>query len=202
MLSWDSQRGIVNFAMRRTQTGGNGDPSAFSAAIDGNFSVSLARDTAIVQDPGGALPGGFGAVLQSPLLAPTAGIVPGSEQVLRSLDGSSTRVTRMVRAGYTGLGDMSDRIVAQADLGPNEYVIDYRTGLIQFSDRDPTVIGQPVLVRYSWRTNRPTDVVRVTYATRELLSVAIGLLQFEGRTGQPQSVQLATRVPVRNMKAR
>jgi hypothetical protein len=108
----------------------------------------------------------------------------------------------MVRVGYTGLGDGSDRIVAQADLGPNEYVIDYRTGLIQFSDRDPTVIGQPVQVRYFWRTNRPSDVVRVSYATRELLSVSVGLLQFEGRTGEAQAIQLATRVPVRNMKAR
>jgi len=202
VLSWDSDRGIVNFAMRRTQTGGAGDPTAYSATIDGNFSVDLKRDTATAIVDGTTMPGGYGAVVSSPLLVNTAGIVPGSEQVLRSLDGTATRVTRMSRAGYTGLGDAGDRIVAQADLGPNEYTIDYRTGVIQFSDRDPSIVGQPVLVRYFWRTNRPNDLVRASYSTRELLSVSIGLLQFEGRTGEPQSVQLATRVPVRNMKAR
>jgi prepilin-type N-terminal cleavage/methylation domain-containing protein len=202
LLSWDSQRGIVNFAMRRTQTGGSGDPTAYLANIDANYAVDLKRDTATVQNGGGALPGGYGAVVSTPLLAGTAAVVPGSEQVLRSLDGSNTRVSRMVRVGYTGLGDAGDRIVAQADLGPNEYTIDYRTGLIQFSDRDPSVVGQPVLVRYSWRTNRPNDLVRVSYSTRELLTVSIGLLQFEGRTGNPQSIQLNTRVPVRNLSSR
>jgi type II secretory pathway pseudopilin PulG len=201
-LSWDSERGIVNFAMRRTQTGGAGDPTAFVARIDGNFSVDLKRDMATALVDGATVPGGYGAVVSTPVLANTAGIVPGSEKVFRSLDGTATRVTRMSRVGYTGLGDAGDRIVAQADLGPNEYTIDYRTGLIQVSDRDPSVIGQELLVRYFWRTNRPDDLVRVSYATRELLSVSIGLLQFEGRTGEPQSVQLATRVPVRNMKAR
>lgn len=199
VVSWDSRRGIVNFALRRTAADGS---DAFSTTIDQNFSADLKRDLATAIVDGVAVPGGFGAVLQSPLLRPTASIVPGSEQVLRSLDGSAARVTRMQRAGYTGLGDQLDRIVAQVDLGPNEYTIDYRTGLIQFSDRDPSLIGQPVLVRYQWRTNRPSDLVRVSYATRELLTVSLGLLQFEGRTGEPQSVQVSTRVRVRNMQAR
>jgi hypothetical protein len=198
MLSWDSRRGIVNFAIRRTSSDGS---DAFRSSIDNNYAVDLKRDTASNTINGVTVPGSLGAALQAPLLAPTATVVPGSEQVLRSLDGSDQRVTRMQRVGYTGLGAALDRIVAQADLGPNEYNIDYRTGLIQFSDRDPGIVGQPVLVRYQWRTNRPTDLVRVSYATREVLTVSVGLQQFEGRTGEPQSVQLSTRVRVRNMAA-
>jgi hypothetical protein len=198
ILSWDAGRGIVNFALRRTTTGGNGDPTAFVANLDNNFSVDLKRDTASVTLAGSVLPGGFGAVKNAPALSPSAMIVPGSEEVARSLDGSDTRVTRMQRAGYSGVG-AADRIVAPADLQPHEYTIDYRTGVIQFSDRDPNLIGQPVQVRYQWQTNRPTDVVRVTYATRELMTVNVGLNQFDPRTGQPQHLQLSTRVRVRNL---
>jgi type II secretory pathway pseudopilin PulG len=203
LLTWDARRGIVNFALKRTTTSpitGEPDPNTFVAKIDGNFSADLKKDTATAVIQGATLPGGFGAVVGGfPVLAPSARIVPGSELVSMPLGGDTTRVTRMQRIGFTGLGPTVDRVVAQADLQPNEYTINYQTGVIQFSDRDPSLIGQPVAIQYQWQTNRPTDVVRVSYATRELMTISMGLLQYEPRTGEPQSVQLSTRVRVRNL---
>src|SRR5205807_2457416 len=84
------------------------------------------------------------------------------------------------RRGVAG----GDQYVAQADLGPNQYTIDYGTGIITFSDRDPTLQetrqggSQDLLVRYQFQTNLATDVVRATYTTRNLMSAQLGLIQY------------------------
>jgi hypothetical protein len=97
-----------------------------------------------------------------------------------------------------------DQYVAQADLQPNQYTIDYSTGVITFSDRDPSLLEarmggtQTLLIRYQFQTNRSTDVVRASYATRELMTVQLGLVQYEPRSGDGQTLQLTNRVRIRN----
>src|SRR5437016_6269928 len=94
---------------------------------------------------------------------PTVQIVPGSE-ILQVLDHNGQPLRTFERAGWLGTG--RDQVVAQADLAPDQYVIDYSNGLIMFSDRDPSLAGLPVHIRYQVHTNKPTDVVRVSYSTR------------------------------------
>jgi hypothetical protein len=113
------------------------------------------------------------------------------------LDNTGQPLRTFQRAGWLGTGQ--DQIVAQADLAPDQYAIDYSTGLIMFSDRDPSLAGTPVHVRYQMHTNKATDVVRVSYATRELFTVNVGLLQFEPGSTQAQEVQLSQRLRLRNL---
>ena len=70
---------------------------------------------------------------------------------------------------------------------------------VMFSDRDPALAGTPVHIRYQMHTNQATDVVRVSYATRELFTVSVGLLQFEPGTTESQEVQLSQRLRLRNL---
>jgi len=42
-------------------------------------------------------------------------------------------------------------------------------------------------------------VVRVSYSTRELFTVTVGLRQYEAGTGEAQEVQLSNRVRLRNL---
>jgi len=122
--------------------------------------------------------------------------VPGSELV-QVLDNNGQPLRTFERAGWLGTG--RDQIAAQADLGPDQYVIDYSNGLLMFSDRDPALAGTPVHIRYQMHTNNATDVVRVSYATRELFTVSVGLLQFEPGTTESQEVQLSQRLRLRNL---
>lgn len=225
LFSWDSRRGIVNFALRRSQfpVPDGVDGEAFTATVTQDFTADLKADMATVQIPSFSgqvetVPSGFGALMASPLFGPrTAGawqgqprvkIVPGSESITRILSrgtGPSPSVL-MERVGYTGLGLAGgDQYVAQTDLAPNQYTIDYSTGIITFSDKDPSLLearpggSQDLLIRYQFQTNRSTDVVRATYATRELMAVQLGLQQYEPRTGEAQAIQLTNRVRVRNV---
>jgi hypothetical protein len=150
------------------------------------------------------VPTGFGALKQDAFLSKSVRIVPGSETITRTLDASGSSVL-MERTGYSGLGVAGgDQYVAQADLQPNQYSIDYSTGVITFSDRDPTLLEarpggtQQLLVRYQFQTNRSTDVVRATYTTRSLMTAELGLVQYEPRTGEAQTMQLTNRTRVRN----
>ena len=60
--------------------------------------------------------------------------------------------------------------------------------------------AQALLIRYQFQTNNPTDVVRASYVTRELMTVQLGLVQYEPRTGDAQALQLTNRVRVRNVR--
>src|SRR5262249_30871450 len=111
----------------------------------------------------------------------------------------------MEPAGFTGLGVAGgDQFVAQADLLSNQYTIDYSTGVITFSDRDPTLLQakptgtQDLLIRYQFQTNRSTDVVRATYSSRDLMGRQVGLIQYDPRRGEAKNIQLTSRIRVRN----
>jgi hypothetical protein len=215
----------VNFALRRSQfpAPANTDGDSFVATVTPEYTVDLKQDMATVQltsfsGQPETVPSGFGALMASPLFGPrTAGawkgqprvhIVPGSETITRILDRipNPSPSVLMERVGYTGLGIAGgDQYVAQTDLAPNQYTIDYSTGVITFSDKDPSLLqakpggSQDLLIRYQFQTNRSTDVVRATYGTRELVSVQLGLQQYEPRTGEAQALQLTNRVRVRNV---
>jgi hypothetical protein len=202
LFTWDSSRGIVNFALRAETTltvnaTGGGVPDEVP------FSLSLKRDrqtrdlpvvTQLTQTVN--LPAGFGSLLADPLLGPSVRIVPGSE-VVQVLDNSGQPVRTFERAGW--LGTARDQVTAQPDLDPDQYVIDYSNGLIMFSDRDPNLAGLPVHVRYQMHTNKATDLVRVSYSTRELMTLSVGLLQYEAGTGESQEIQLTNRLRLRNL---
>jgi hypothetical protein len=167
------------------------------------YSISLKSDTTTLNVPvvtnlsqTATLAAGFGSLLADPLLGPTVAIVLGSELV-QVLDNTGQPLRTFERAGWLGTG--RDQIVAQADLAPDQYVIDYSNGLIMFSDKDPQLAGTPVHVRYQMHTNKASDVVRVSYATRELFTVNVGLLQFEPGTTHFQEVQLSQRLRLRNL---
>jgi prepilin-type N-terminal cleavage/methylation domain-containing protein len=207
LFTWDSTRGIVNFALRGDTAhmpqplqvvGGTG--AQFNEVP---FSVSLRRDTSVLPlnlvtnlSQTQNTPVGFGSLLSDPLLGPTLGIVPGSE-VVELLDNNAQPIRSLERAGWLGTGQ--DQIVAQADLQPDQYVIDYSTGLIMFSTQDPSIAGVPLHVTYQMHTNKATDLVRVSYATRELFTVNVGLLQFQPGTTQSQEVQLNQQLRLRNL---
>jgi hypothetical protein len=213
LFTWDSRRGIVNFALRRIQFPPplNSDAETFGATVSPEYKVDLKEDLATAQVTAftglpETVPTGFGSLKRHAFLGRTVRIVPGSEAITRVVDTINVRSMLMERAGFTGLGVAGgDQFVAQADLQPNQYTIDYETGVITFSDKDPTLLQarpngpQEVLVRYQFQTNRATDIVRATYATRELTTVQLGLVQYEPRSGDPQSLQLTNRVRVRNV---
>jgi hypothetical protein len=225
LFTWDSRRGIVNFALRRKQTVDrpDADDDSFVATVGPGYTADLKQDMATLQilsfsGQVETVPSGFGSLMASPLFGPRAAgywkgqprvhIVPGTETITRILDRTQnpSPSVLMERVGYTGLGIAGgDQFVAQTDLAPNQYTIDYSTGVITFSDRDPSLLeakpggSQDLLIRYQFQTNRSTDIVRATYGTRELISVQLGLQQFEPRTGEAQAIQLTNRVRVRNV---
>jgi hypothetical protein len=192
----------------------NDDPEAFSATVLPDYTVDLKADQATAQvisfsGVPETVPTGFGLLKRHPLLGRTVRIVPGSETITRILDANAplgaTPSALMERVGFTGLGIAGgDQFVAQADLQPDQYTIDYSTGVITFSDRDPSLLqarpggAQALLIRYQFQTNQSTDVVRASYATQELMSVQLGLVQYEPRSGDAQPIQLTNRVRVRN----
>jgi prepilin-type N-terminal cleavage/methylation domain-containing protein len=202
LFTWDSTRGIVNFALRAettqaVQAQGGGAPGevpySFSLLRD-----KQTRDLPLVSNPTQTqvIAAGFGSLKADPLLGDTVRIVPGSELV-QAVDGSGQPIRTFERAGWIGAG--RDQIVAQADLDPDQYAIDYTTGLIMFSDREPNLAGQQVHVQYQMHTNKSTDVVRMSYSTRELLSIDVGVEQFEPGSGEAQEIQISNRLRLRNL---
>jgi hypothetical protein len=201
LFTWDSSRGIVNFALRAETTqsvqgvGSVGDEVPYSISL---LRDRQTRDLPLVSNLGRTEPiaAGFGSVKADPYLTDTVRIVPGSERV-EQLGSNGQPERTFERAGWTGTG--RDMPTPQPDLELDQYVIDYSTGLIAFSDRDPRLAGIPVRIRYQMHTNKSTDVVRVSYSTRELLTVNVGLLQYEVGSGEAQEIQISNRLRLRNL---
>lgn len=208
LVAYDQLTGRVSLAFRRqdlSQAAGAVLRDSYSAPIDLNtYTTDLTQDVQLTSGMptsyGGCNPLGAGSRF------PYSIVVPGSEE-LQLLDRGGNVVEPLRRAGWTGLGSTLDRFVAQGDLAPDEYTIDYRTGLITLSDRDPGVwasVGPSsnlqLLVRYQFQTNRPSDVVRVSYSTKELVTVNIGVIQYTRRRAESLPFEVSERVVVRNLK--
>ena len=138
----------------------------------------------------------------------TTRIVPGSESIaLIDLSGAVIQTEQMRRAGWTLGNSNTGEFVAQPDLELDEYSIDYVTGVITLSTRDPNIwtgvapnSNRRLLVKYKIQTNRPTDVVRVSYQTKEMASVHLGIVQYTRRRQEVLPFEVTERVVIRNLK--
>jgi len=223
LVSYDPLTGKVRFGFtRQDYTPPSGMAALrlyYSAPIDADtFTTSLAQTTTPVSFPGdvesdpSGLPSSFGAALNDPRFAATAMIVFGSESI-SLVDTTTGQADAMRRVGWTGLGQTLDRFVSQGDLEEDEYTIDYRTGAIELSDRNPArwlnSSGTPIVgpgqslqlwIRYQFQTNRPTDVVKVSYLTKELISIKIGVVQYTRKNAEAVPFEVTQRVAVRNVR--
>jgi prepilin-type N-terminal cleavage/methylation domain-containing protein len=62
------------------------------------------------------------------------------------------------------------------------------------------VQADPVLVQYNFQMNRSSDVVKVDYLTRELMTVAINSRLYDPASASPQDTVLTSQVKVRNLQ--
>ena len=58
----------------------------------------------------------------------------------------------------------------------------------------------PLEVTFSFQMNRPKDVVKVDYMTREMINVVVEARLYDAHTNAPQSTSLAQKVKVRNLQ--
>jgi type II secretory pathway pseudopilin PulG len=210
LVGYDSITGRIALAFNRRDEGNSAAlyKEYFQASIGGYYTADLSADNHSYPtdtDPN-RMPSTFRSARDR--FANTL-IVPGSDVVhLASSGPSPGRMEPLRRVGWTGLGSTLDRFVVQADLAPDEYSIDYRTGVITLSDRtdaipqwDAVTSGsRQLLVKYRFQTNQPNDVVRVSYTTRELLSVNLGIVQFTRARREALPFEVSERIVVGNMK--
>jgi prepilin-type N-terminal cleavage/methylation domain-containing protein len=78
--------------------------------------------------------------------------------------------------------------------GLPEHKADPMTGLLT------SVPSDPVEVSYKFQMNRPNDVVKIDYLTRELMNVTIEARLYDPASGRPQSVTLTDKIKVRNLQ--
>ena len=62
------------------------------------------------------------------------------------------------------------------------------------------VLADPVQVSFNFQMNKPNDVIKIDYLTRELISVALETRLYDQARGRPQSVNLTEKVQVRNLQ--
>lgn len=220
MVAFDSRTGSVGLAIQR-QDDSAPNPmlrdhySASGVRFYSDFSIRLSDDTATSL----GMPTSFGAA--EPRFGQNLIVTPGSEKIQLVDSGGPALVSgSMRRAGWTGLGARLDRYIAPADMETNEYSINYRTGEITFSDRDPSgwvsqvaAGSQQILVEYQIQTNAPrleivnqqnqrttTDVVRISYITTEVIDVHLGIVQYTRRMQESLPFEVSERIVVRNLK--
>ena len=58
----------------------------------------------------------------------------------------------------------------------------------------------PLEITFNFQTNRPGDVVKVDYMTREFINVSIEARLYDQRTGTPQITSLTNKMKVRNLQ--
>ncbi len=73
-------------------------------------------------------------------------------------------------------------------------------------DRDVNgnVVGNrpavPVEVTYNFQMNRASDVLKADYMTRELMNVSLEMRLYDPRSSRPQTMNLASKIKVRNLQ--
>jgi hypothetical protein len=199
---------VVHLAPEPAVQGATGDTATTTVTVNGqNYT----------------LPTSFGAALtwagtQTGVPRRLVMIAPDSERV-SLVNVNDGRVVPFRKAGSrvrTWFGDPADpnrpvetplsRLIAPSDLDIDEYFIDYEAGKIILSDRPEAIqdfwqnTDWQLLVRYQIQTNKPTDVVKVNYDTRELAAVNIGVVQFTRRKAEVLPFEVAERIVVRNLK--
>lgn len=160
---------------------------------------------------------------------PRVRIIPGSERVYGPDQrpginfGQRVQYTRVsANAGAVGLNEYK---INYTDV-PNASAADVndprvRIGYIEFNSQldttdpnNPNIANgpnslpvslpgggasAPVEVYYNFQMNRPNDIVKADYLTRELMNLTIEMRLYDSRSGRPQSTTLTTKVKVRNL---
>jgi prepilin-type N-terminal cleavage/methylation domain-containing protein len=83
-------------------------------------------------------------------------------------------------------------------MGPNSlpiHRVNPNTGLI-----DQTLWADPVEVSYQFQMNRPSDVVKIDYMTRELMNVTLQIRLYDPSSASPQLTEVSNRIKVRNLQ--
>lgn len=87
---------------------------------------------------------------------------------------------------------------------PNSNLVGTNSLPLYMSDNTGTVDGTipaaPIDITYSFQMNRPNDVVKVDYLTRELMSFSLEARLYDSATSTPQSTSLTQKIKVRNLQ--
>ncbi len=221
MFGVDPRKGMINFSFPATlwmkDNLGQPLPSIYTSADANshhvNEDLNSYRYISLINPPNVA-------VGTSPL-AKIANlfIVPGTEVVI----GPDMRP-----GPHYGMPITYTRVPRNSDprrLGPNEFMINYdqltnanvndplaAKGTIIFDSQDdapgnphslPTLDAQgnqasTIRVTYQVQNNRPGDVVKADYLTRQLMTFVLGVRLYDKASGQPQQVTLNQQIRVRN----
>lgn len=165
--------------------------------------------------------------VQSPLTQiPNVRIVPGSE-VVKGPDmrpgphyGKEITYTRVARTGDVGrigpneyMINYTDQPNFNAGATPDEQAIN-RMGTIIFDSQAnaagiqhelPTLDadGNPaarITVTYQIQNNLPSDLIKVDYLTRQLMTFGLSVRLYDLNSGQPQQVTLTQKIKIRNLQ--
>jgi prepilin-type N-terminal cleavage/methylation domain-containing protein len=140
----------------------------------------------------------------------TVRIVPGSERIFGpdqrpgSTYGSRVLYTRV--PANTGTPGLNEYRINYEDV-PNAIAADpndprVRMGYVEFC-RDPNAplpTSVPVEIYYEFQMNRPNDVIKIDYLTRELLTISLEARLYDQATGAPQIAALTEVLKVRNLQ--
>lgn len=203
LVGYDAIAGRLTTSFQRLDSSqAAGDPlqQYYAATVDPlTYQIDLTQDNQATA----GMPSSFGAAWSTPGLQATTLIVPGSDEVQKAVTSGSTfqLVAPMRRVGWTGLPVVNGRDPNNPTTpqGKDEYTIDYATGAIEVSVNEDWTQFQP-LVRYRFQTNHRDDVVRVSYATKELATVNLGLVEYTRRRQESLPFEVAERVVIRNLK--
>lgn len=202
MIGFDSVTGRITTTFPRVDTGqavGSVLEQYYTADVDPTtYGIDLLLDKASSTP---VVPMQFGDVKTA---FTSAFIVPGSE-VIEKFDTTTGQFANpMRRVGWSGLSDITGRTNPYPDNNTvpqdrDEYSIDYVNGTIIFSANEDWTRYKPY-VRYRFQTNQRDDVVRVSYETKELANVNLGIVQYTRRRQESLPFEVAERVVIRNLK--
>ena len=84
--------------------------------------------------------------------------------------------------------------VGAAGLSPAQPAADQKRG------RRRNVPSDPVEVTYRFQMNRPNDVVKADYLTRDLMNISMNVRYYDPRSSRPQEMNLTGQVKTRNLQ--
>jgi len=110
-----------------------------------------------------------------------------------------------VKAGYIEFDSNNDTASNPNLTGQeNPNLAQYRPHSLPELTFDPVngvnVPAAPVEIYYQFQMNRPNDVVKIDYMTRDLMNVALEVRLYDPGSARPQDTQLASKVEVRNLQ--
>ncbi len=173
-------------------TGAGGGGIVADPSMPGDYNVEFSADGLIGMN---GMPSSFGRAVTHYAGAANVRLVPGSETV--ELSG----VGKMRRLNNTRVP-----LEARADLEPDQYLINYDTGVLQLPriagvDWSTVGVSGPELrISYSFQTNERNDIVRVSYSTKELQAATLGTVQYTRRRAEALPFEVTERVALRNLR--